>query len=79
MLDLRASGRVISAFPKLASVEDNLKFVDSEDTANYSCQDRNTLNQGRIDKGNKIIALIGVQMVLNHIRGMRNKVMSISI
>ncbi|MFH1897817.1 MAG: ThiF family adenylyltransferase [Candidatus Desantisbacteria bacterium] len=78
-LDLRASGRVISAFPKQDKLSDNLKFVDGEDNASYSCQDRNTLNQGRIDKGNKIIALIGVQMVLNHIRGMRNKVMSISI
>lgn len=78
-IDLRASGRVISAFPKLEKPEDNLNFVDSNDTVCYSCQDKATLNQGRIDKGNKIIALIGVQMVLNHLRGMRNKVISLAI
>ncbi len=78
-IDLRASGRVISAFPKLQKVEDNLNFVDSADTVCYSCQDKATLNQGRIDKGNKIIALIGVQMVLNHLRGMRNKVINLAI
>jgi tRNA A37 threonylcarbamoyladenosine dehydratase len=78
-IDLRASGRVISAFPKLEDINDNLKFVDGEDIVSYSCQDKDTLKQGRIDKGNKIIALIGVQMFLNHIRGKRNKVMSVSI
>lgn len=78
-IDLRASGRVISAFPKLEKVEANLNFVDSTDTVCYSCQDKTTLKQGRIDKGNKIIALIGCQMVLNHLRGMRNKVISLAI
>jgi molybdopterin/thiamine biosynthesis adenylyltransferase len=78
-LDLRASGRLISAFPKLEQASDNLKFVDSADTVCYSCQDRNTLQQGKIDKGNKIIALIGVQMVLNHFRGMKNKIINLSI
>lgn len=78
-LDLRSSGRTISAFPKLEKASDNLKFVDSNDAACYSCQDRNNLLMGRIDKGNKIIALIGVQMVLNHLRGMNNKVINLAI
>ncbi len=78
-LDLRSSGRTISAFPKLEKASDNLKFVDSNDAACYSCQDRNNLKMGRIDKGNKIIALIGAQMVLNHLRGMNNKVINLAI
>ncbi len=75
-IDLRASGRIISAFPKLGKREENLNFVDSEDTACYSCQDKRT---GRIDEGNKIIALIGVQMFLNRLRGMNNKIISLAI
>ncbi len=78
-LDLRSSGRTISVFPKLEKASDNLKFVDSNDTTCYSCQDRNALLMGRIDKGNKIIALIGVQMILNHLRGMNNKVINLAI
>jgi tRNA A37 threonylcarbamoyladenosine dehydratase len=78
-LDLRASGRVISAFPKLEKISDNLRFVDGSDTVCYSCQDRGALLQGRIDKGNKIVALIGVQMVLNHLRGMHNKIINLAI
>lgn len=75
-IDLRASGRIISAFPKLGKKEDNLNFVDSEDTTCYSCQDKST---GRVDKGNKIIALIGVQMFLNRLRGLNNKIISLAI
>ena len=78
-LDLRSSGRTISAFPKLEKASDNLRFVDGNDTVCYSCQDHDTLLQGRIDKGNKIIALIGVQMVMNHLRGMHNKIINLSI
>lgn len=78
-LDLRSSGRVISAFPKLEKASDNLRFVDGNDTVCYSCQDRAALLQGRIDKGNKIVALIGVQMVLNHLRGMHNKIINLAI
>jgi molybdopterin/thiamine biosynthesis adenylyltransferase len=78
-LDLRSSGRIISAFPKLENANDNLKFVDGNDATCYSCQDRDTLLLGRIDKGNKIIALIGVQMILNHLRGMNNKVINMAI
>ncbi len=78
-LDLRSSGRTISAFPKLEKASDNLKFVDSNDAFCYSCQDRNNLLMGRIDEGNKIVALIGVQMMLNKFRGMNNKVINLAI
>lgn len=78
-LDLRSSGRTVSAFPKLEKASDNLKFIDSNDTACYSCQDRNNLLMGRIDEGNKIVALIGVQMMLNKFRGMNNRVINLAI
>jgi tRNA A37 threonylcarbamoyladenosine dehydratase len=78
-LDLRSSGRTVSAFPKLEKVSDNLKFIDSNDMASYSCQDRNNLLMGRIDEGNRIVALIGVQMLLNSLRGLNNKVINLSI
>lgn len=77
-LDLRARGRGISAFPKLAKREDNLKWV-SQDNVCYSCQDKERVQQGLIDKGNKVIALIGVQMVLNYLRGMNNKIVNLVI
>jgi molybdopterin/thiamine biosynthesis adenylyltransferase len=78
-LDLRSSGRTISAFPKLEKASDSLKFVDANDAVCYSCQDRNNLLMGRIDEGNKIVALIGVQMMLNKFRGMNNKVINLAI
>lgn len=78
-LDLRSSGRIVSAFPKLEKASDNLKFVDSNDVVCYSCQDRNNLLMGRIDEGNRIVALIGVQMVLNHLRGLNNKIINLAI
>ncbi len=78
-LDLRSSGRTLSAFPKLEKASDNLKFIDSDDAVCYSCQDGNNLLLGRIDEGNKIVALIGVQMMLNKLRGMNNKVINLAI
>ena len=50
-LDLRSSGRTVSAFPKLEKASNNLKFVDSNDAVCYSCQDRNNLLMDRIDEG----------------------------
>lgn len=78
-LDLRADGRRISAFPKMPTKEGNLKLVDADDTICYSCQDPASLRLGRIDKGNRIVAIIGVQMLLNHLRGLNNKIINLSI
>ncbi len=75
-LDLRASGRTISAFPKQEALHISLGFVDSDDTKSYSCQNN---SKGNIDKGNKIIALIGAQMILNYVRGMNNRIINMSI
>lgn len=78
-LDLRADGRRISAFPKMPAKEHNLKLVDAGDATCYSCQDPASLRLGRIDKGNRIVAIIGVQMLLNHLRGLSNKIINLSI
>jgi molybdopterin/thiamine biosynthesis adenylyltransferase len=78
-LDLRADGRRISAFPKMLTREGNLKLVDADDATCYSCQDPASLRLGRIDKGNRIVAIIGVQMLLNHLRGLNNKIINLNI
>lgn len=78
-LDLRADGRRISAFPRMPAKEHNLKLVDADDAASYSCQDPASLRLGRIDKGNRIVAIIGMQMLLNHLRGLNNKIINLSI
>ncbi|WAM22667.1 MAG: ThiF family adenylyltransferase (plasmid) [Candidatus Methanoperedens sp.] len=78
-LDLRADGRRISAFPKMPTREENLKLIDAGDTTCYSCQDPASLRVGRIDKGNRIVAIIGVQMLLNHLRGLNNKIINLNI
>jgi len=71
-LDLRSSGRRIMATPKLQTLSSNLKFIDQDDTKKYSCQEKTDLLEGRINIGNKIVAFIGVQMLLNHARGHTN-------
>ena len=78
-LDLRSSGRRILAMPKLSGIEENLKFIDADDTKSHSCQEVGDLQQGYIQKGHKIVALIGIQMLLNHIRGHPNRMVSLLI
>jgi len=78
-LDLRSSGRKIMATPKLQSLSGNLKFIDQDDTKEYSCQERSDIAEGRMNIGNKIVALTGVQMLLNHARGHTNIPQSLSM
>lgn len=77
-LDLRATGRKIFVMPK-TTLENNIKFVDSKDLNEYGCQDKTDLEKGLIQKGNKIVALIGVQMLLNLLRGHSNRTISVTI
>lgn len=72
-IDLRASGSRIFAMPKAITLEDNLKFIDSKDKTEYSCQDKADLDKGWIQLGNRLIAVRGAQMFLNHIRGHTNR------
>jgi len=78
-IDLRATGRRIFAMPKDASLEANLRFVDSRDTQEYSCQDKADLEKGWIQKGNKIVAMHGAQMLLNLLRGHNNRTISMVV
>jgi molybdopterin/thiamine biosynthesis adenylyltransferase len=78
-LDLRATGRRVTALPKMGNVKDNLKYIDSNDTTEYSCQNAEDLEKGFIQKGNKIVALCGIQMLLNLMRGHNNKPISMVI
>jgi molybdopterin/thiamine biosynthesis adenylyltransferase len=78
-LDLRATGRHICAFPKLDKIEDNLKYVDIDDITCYSCQAPDARYSHKIDMGHKIIAMIGMQMFLNHLRGLNNKIINLTI
>lgn len=75
-LDLRSTGRRVFAMPKTQTLADNIKFIDSYDKVEYSCQEKSDLEQGLIQKGNKIVALIGIQMTLNIFRGHGNKIIS---
>ena len=78
-LDLRSSGRKIIATPKLQCLPSNMKFIDQDDTNEYSCQEKSDIAKGHINIGNKIVALIGVQMLLNHTRGHTNIPQSLSM
>ncbi|MFH2106504.1 MAG: ThiF family adenylyltransferase [Candidatus Micrarchaeota archaeon] len=77
-LDLRATGRHIFVMPK-RSLKQNLSFIDSQDKGEYSCQEEEDLEQGLVQKGNKIAAMIGLQMLLNSLRGHENKEHSLTV
>lgn len=78
-IDLRATGRRIFAMPKERIISQNMKFVDINDSAEYSCQEQSDLDQGLLQKGNKIVAMIGCQMLLNFLRGHNNRIFSMVV
>ena len=65
--------------PMLSKTEENLKFIDSNDLHEYSCQKEEDLKKGHIQLGNRIIALIGSQMVLNEYRGHKNNTINLVV
>ena len=74
-LDLRATGRKYFAMPK-TNLKENLKFIDSKDNKEYSCQEKEDLKKGLYQMGNEIIAKIGTQMLLNLLRGHDNRIIN---
>lgn len=78
-LDLRATGRRVFCMHKTEKLKDNLKFIDSKDMNEYSCQDKNDKKKGRIQKGYKIAAACGIQMLLNILRRHDNRMISIMV
>ena len=71
-IDLRSEGNQVSAYSKGADKEMLLASVSGE-VLDASCQRKFELEQGIIQNGNKIIAAIGSQMILNFYRGEMNK------
>ena len=74
-IDLRSEGRAIAFYTKhakntLAVLIDSLPADD--DNEGGSCQLAFELEAGIIQQGNKIIACIGSQLLLNHLRGEAN-------
>lgn len=67
-IDLRAEGRLVFAMPK-SDLQRDIGTLDLKDNASGSCQTREDLERGFIQKGNKIAAMIGAQMLLNLLRG----------
>ena len=67
-IDLRAEGRLVFAMPKSDLLRD-IGTLDLKDNASGSCQTREDIERGLIQKGNKIAAIIGIQMLLNLLRG----------
>ena len=71
-IDLRSEGNQVSAYTKGADKQLMLNTV-SVDAEDKSCQRQFELDQGIIHNGNKIIAAIGAQYVMNWNRGEMNK------
>ena len=74
-LDLRATGRRFFAMPK-TNLNENLKFIDSKDKKEYSCQEKEDLKKELYQMGNEIVAKIGTQMLLNLLRGHSNRIIN---
>lgn len=77
-LDIRCSGRKVFAMPKL-TLKENIKFVDFKDTNSYSCQEVADKKRGEYQIGNRIAAIVGLQMLINLSRGNPNRVNNLII
>ena len=69
-IDLRSEGRSIAAFTKnkVNDLDYMLSTLGNEDVNDGSCQRQWELDNDIIQNGNKIVAAIGAQYVLNYIR-----------
>jgi len=76
-LDLRATGRKIMVLPKM-TLEENLKFI-TDDTTHYSCQEPIDKEKNTFQNGNHVAAEIGIQMLLNIQRGLKNRPVTLLI
>lgn len=69
-IDLRSEGRSVAYYVKHKdnTYDAMIETLPKEDTGNGSCQLEFELNAGIIQQGNKIIAAIGSQLILNWLR-----------
>lgn len=74
-IDMRAEGRVATFYT--AHKKNTLKYLmgtlPAQNAAPTSCQLKYELESGIIQLGNRIIAMIGAQLLLNYIRGEANQ------
>lgn len=69
-IDLRAEGKSYAIYTKRGNRADHLlKTLPDEDVSGGSCQLAYDKNNGRIQQGNKIVALICSQLILDIYRG----------
>jgi len=73
-IDIRCSGRKVFVMPKAMTLNNNLKYIDADDENNYSCQE-GTSHQ----IGNRIASEIGVQFLINLVRGHNNRIINIMV
>lgn len=74
-IDMRAEGRVVSFYTKHKknTLEYLMKTLPPPGTKPTSCQLKYELDNGIIQLGNRIVAMIGAQLFLNYIRGEENQ------
>ena len=77
-IDLRAEGRYVMAFQK-NNLKIDLATLNLTDKTNGSCQKDEDTEKRWIQKGNKIVAMVGIQMLLNYLRGEKNNKILIKI
>jgi saccharopine dehydrogenase-like NADP-dependent oxidoreductase len=68
-IDLRAEGRRAMAMMKGNTLAEDLGLIDLNDKESTSCQVKKELDSGVIQYGNIIAASIGLQMLVNTVRG----------
>jgi molybdopterin/thiamine biosynthesis adenylyltransferase len=73
-IDLRSEGTSVAFFTKHEenSLEAMLKTIDVDNKESTSCQLTYELENNVVQMGNKIIATIGAQLLLNFLRGNNN-------
>ena len=73
-IDLRAEGRVVAIYTcnKINSLKTMLGTLPAKGAKSASCQLTYELDAGVIQLGNRIAAVIGMQYLLNYIRGEGN-------
>lgn len=73
-IDLRAEGRVVAIYTKhrLNTLDVMLKTLPAKGAKSTSCQLAYELDNGIIQLGNRIAAVIGAQYLLNYVRGEEN-------
>jgi len=74
-IDLRAEGRAIAIFTKTekSNKEDLLKTIDTTNDKSTSCQLKYELENNIIQNGNVVVSAIVSQLILNRLRGEKNK------